>query len=204
MGEDAMPTQIVIYGAGDHGLVVAEAAELAGWRVRGLHDEQFPPNTELGRWRVVEASETDAFALALADNTARLQAAVRLAEAGIRLVTVVHPAATVSPSAHLGDGAFIGPQAVVQTNALVGMAAIVNSAATVEHHGHVQSGAHVGSAAVLGSRAHVGQRTRLGNGSVVLPGVTIGNDATIGAGSIVLHDVADGQTLIGDPARPVI
>jgi maltose O-acetyltransferase len=35
----------------------------------------------------------------------------------------------------------------------------------------------------------------------VLPGVTIGRDAIIGAGSVVTRDVPDGATVAGNPAR---
>jgi len=35
----------------------------------------------------------------------------------------------------------------------------------------------------------------------VLPGVTIGDDALIGAGSVVTRDVPAGVTVVGNPAR---
>ncbi len=42
----------------------------------------------------------------------------------------------------------------------------------------------------------------IGTGAIILPGVTIGRNAMIGAGSVVTRDVADGDTVIGNPARP--
>lgn len=41
----------------------------------------------------------------------------------------------------------------------------------------------------------------LGVGSIVLPGVTIGRGAKIGAGSVVTHDVAPYSVVAGAPAR---
>jgi maltose O-acetyltransferase len=35
----------------------------------------------------------------------------------------------------------------------------------------------------------------------VLPGVTIGDDAVIGAGSVVTRDVPAGVVVVGNPAR---
>ena len=43
----------------------------------------------------------------------------------------------------------------------------------------------------------------IGGGAVILPGVTIGEGAMVGAGAVVLHDVAPGQTVVGNPARPL-
>ena len=44
---------------------------------------------------------------------------------------------------------------------------------------------------------------RVGGGSVLLPGVTIGENALVGAGSVVTRDVPDGAIVAGNPARIV-
>lgn len=42
---------------------------------------------------------------------------------------------------------------------------------------------------------------KIGGGSVILPGVTIGENAIVGAGSVVTDDVPAGATVFGNPAR---
>ena len=44
--------------------------------------------------------------------------------------------------------------------------------------------------------------TRIGARAVIMPGVTIGEDCVVEPGSVVSHDVADGQRVAGNPARP--
>jgi acetyltransferase-like isoleucine patch superfamily enzyme len=44
---------------------------------------------------------------------------------------------------------------------------------------------------------------RVGGGSILLPGVTIGENALVGAGSVVTHDVPDFVIVAGNPARPI-
>jgi len=42
----------------------------------------------------------------------------------------------------------------------------------------------------------------IGGDAIILPGVTIGDGAVIGAGSVVTRDVGAGMTVAGNPARP--
>jgi acetyltransferase-like isoleucine patch superfamily enzyme len=41
----------------------------------------------------------------------------------------------------------------------------------------------------------------IGTGAVVIPRITIGAGATVGAGAIVIRDVEAGTTVVGNPAR---
>lgn len=49
----------------------------------------------------------------------------------------------------------------------------------------------------------LGENVWIGGGAIILPGLTIGNEAIIGAGSVVTRDVAAGMTVVGNPARLV-
>lgn len=53
----------------------------------------------------------------------------------------------------------------------------------------------------MGRPIRIGCNVWIGGGVIILPGVTIGNDAVIGAGSVVTHDVPAGATAMGNPAR---
>jgi UDP-2-acetamido-3-amino-2,3-dideoxy-glucuronate N-acetyltransferase len=50
---------------------------------------------------------------------------------------------------------------------------------------------------------HIKRGARVGGGSVLLPGVTIGRNAFVGAGSVVTKDVPDFAVVMGNPARVV-
>ncbi len=53
----------------------------------------------------------------------------------------------------------------------------------------------------FGRPVSIGRNTWIGGGAIILPGVSIGDDAVVGAGSIVTRDVPDGATVMGNPAR---
>jgi maltose O-acetyltransferase len=53
----------------------------------------------------------------------------------------------------------------------------------------------------FGRPVRIGSHVWIGGGAIILPGVTIGNDAVVGAGSAVTRDVPAGAKAVGSPAR---
>lgn len=200
---------LVIYGGGGHGLVVAEAAEAAGHHVLGLLDDAMPAAAagDLA-WPLLRHDDPQlvgaAFIVGVGDNLARRRLTQDLRYAGRTLTSVVHPSAVVSRSATLAEGVFVGPQAVVNAHAVLAEGVIVNSGAVAEHHARVGEFAHVGPRAALGGAARAGARTLVGIGAVVLPRVHVGEGCTVAAGAVVTRHVADGQTVVGVPARVLV
>jgi maltose O-acetyltransferase len=47
----------------------------------------------------------------------------------------------------------------------------------------------------------IGEDVWIGGGAILLAGITIGDGAIVGAGSVVTRDVAAGTTVVGNPAR---
>ena len=47
----------------------------------------------------------------------------------------------------------------------------------------------------------IGKNCWIGSGAVILPGVTIGDNTVIGAGSVVTRDVPSGVVAVGNPCR---
>lgn len=62
----------------------------------------------------------------------------------------------------------------------------------------VEQGAEVRRAPVV-----IGRNVWLGRGAIVLPGVTIGDHAVVGAGSVITSDVPARTLVAGNPAKPI-
>ncbi len=203
---------LLIYGAGHHGEVLAEAARLAGWSLQGFIDDRAPDAQEVMGLAVHPAADwlqtavpgqSPPLALALGDNRHRFATVEKLQSLGLELATIIHPAAFVSPSATVEPGVFVGPRAVVHVAARLGVAALVNSGAVVEHHNVLGAASHVAPGAALTGRVQLGDRAFVGAGASVIPDVNIGDDAIVGAGAVVIADVPAGATVVGSPARRV-
>jgi acetyltransferase EpsM len=181
-----------LIGGGEHARVVAEAATLAGFAVRGaLADQVDPPLTRI-------ADDADLpWIIAIGGNAVRW----RIAQTARRWATIVHPRAWISPSAVLGAGVFVGPGALVHAGARVGDHAIINSGAIVEHDAILGCACHIAPGAVLGGGVRVGDRAVVALGARVRDHRSIGDDATVGMGAVAVADVPAGATVVGVPAR---
>ena len=200
------PTPLVIYGAGGHGQVVAEAARLAGMYVLGFVDDvaQQPAGLRLPVLKPDDPQlEKAALIVAVGQNDARRQLMIKLHGQGRPLVSVVHPTAIVSSSVEVGPGSYVGAGAIINPHTAIGTGCIINSGAIVEHHCRIGEFTHVAPGVTLGGNVTVGEACLVGLGATVLPGKRIGNGATVGAGAVVTHRVAEGATVTGVPATAV-
>jgi bifunctional UDP-N-acetylglucosamine pyrophosphorylase/glucosamine-1-phosphate N-acetyltransferase len=141
--------------------------------------------------------------------------------------TTIFPFTVISGTVTIGRGCRVGPFShvrdgtVLEDGAEVGAFVEVNrshlgSNATARHLAYLGDallgpGVNIGAGAVTAnfdgkqkSRTTIGAHAMIGAGSVMVAPVTIGAGATVGANSLVSknHDVDEGQTVVGVPARP--
>lgn len=119
------------------------------------------------------------------------------------ILSVIHPTAFIAKDALVGDGCQILAMSAVCAGVSLGQAVIVNTKASVDHDCVIGDGAHIAPGATLAGEVTVGKFTFVGTGAVILPRIRIGIGAVIGAGAVVTRDVAAGETVVGNPARPI-
>ena len=78
----------------------------------------------------------------------------------------------------------------------IGDDVIVGYSTTILCHGYVHDRYQLGDVTI-------GDRVSIGANCTILPGVTIGGDAVVGAGSVVTRDVPAGEFWAGVPAKRV-
>lgn len=60
-----------------------------------------------------------------------------------------------------------------------------------------------GSGLELASPVRIGNRCWIGGSAIICPGVTIGDDCVVGAGSVVTRDIPPGVVAAGNPCRVI-
>ena len=117
----------------------------------------------------------------------------------------------------IGDNVSIGTHSVVEHHVKIADGVRIHSQAFVPEFSVLEQECWIGPGAVLTNARYprsagvkerlkgprIGRRAKIGANCTLLPGITIGENALVGAGAVVTGDVAAGIVVAGNPARPL-
>lgn len=150
------------------------------------------------------AARTDLrYLIGIGTGTVRQRIDVALRRAGLSATNAVHRHSTIGRDVEMGDGHVLCAGSVLTTNIRAGRHLHMNICAAIGHDCSIGDYVTVSPAVTISGGVTVGDRAFLGTNSVVLPGLQLGSDCTIGSGAVVTKDVAPGETVVGVPARPI-
>jgi maltose O-acetyltransferase len=103
----------------------------------------------------------------------------------------------------LGDGVFMNFNCVIldTTHITIGDLTQIGPNVQILAADHPRDPAQRRAMLEMSRPVAIGRNVWIGAGATILPGVTIGDDAIIGAASVVTRDVPAGATVAGNPAR---
>lgn len=139
----------------------------------------------------------------ISDNSARLDAIDRCHEAGLQLVSAVHPSALVLDLARIEPGCWISAGAIVGYKAELEAGAMVNNGAQVDHHCILGSCVQLDPGVVLAGHVTVRELAHIHTAATVINRIEIGRGAIVGAGAVVIRNVPPDTTVAGVPAQPI-
>ncbi len=148
------------------------------------------------------------FSIAIADSRTRARLADRCIASGASPLSLVSERALQYADASIGAGIVQCPFSTVSSEARIGRFVHLNFGVYVAHDCVIGDFVTLAPAAQCLGRVHIGEHTFVGAGAVIHQGTReqprrIGANAIIGMGAIVLEDVPDGITVVGNPARPI-
>ncbi|PZW39826.1 maltose O-acetyltransferase [Humitalea rosea] len=103
----------------------------------------------------------------------------------------------------IGAGAFLNFNCVVLdvVAVTIGAGTQIGPAVQIYTADHPRDAAIRRTGAEFGRPVHIGRHVWIGGGAIILPGVSIGDEAVVGAGSVVTRSVPAGAIVRGNPAR---
>lgn len=189
---------LYIYGAGGHGKVLSDIANLHGYDEIIFLDDEDPMHPSLSD---IGTRQDIPIAIGIASNQRREVIFQKLKSMGLKIATLIHPNAVISPGANIGQGCVIMAGVIVNTDSQIKEGVILNSGSIVEHECHVGEFAHISPGVAIARKVNIERLAHIGIGTNIIQNVTIGHDSVIGAGSVVVSDILPNSVAYGVPCK---
>lgn len=137
------------------------------------------------------------------NNQQRRRQITQILGSDLKLVSAIHPSATILPNARIAAGVWINAGVIIGYKAEVESGVIVNTGTQVDHHNVLQECCQVDPGVVTAGNVVLGQCCHIHTGAVLINRVRIGANTIVGAGAVVLEDIPPNCTAVGIPAREI-
>jgi acetyltransferase-like isoleucine patch superfamily enzyme len=156
--------------------------------------------------------------LVVGDGARILACAVVFAGSRLGSGVIVGDQACVRERCELGDGVIVGRGSLVENDTTIGARTRIQANAYVTAYTTLEEDVFIAPGVVTTNDNFMGRTeerleqmkgptvrrgARVGGGAVLLPGIEIGEEAFVGAGAVVLHDVPARAVVVGNPARQI-
>lgn len=204
-----MKQDCIIIGAGTYGQVYAEYLK-DSYTVLGFYDDN-PEiiGQEINGVKVVDKVE-EAFNLKkeiavfvpIGNNAVRVELLKEFEDKGFYIPSFIHPQAIVHSSVLLGKAVYILPGTNIMPLTSIGDYCMMSVNTVVSHHTILEQGVFLSFGVNIGASMVLEKYTYVGIGATIMTGVkSVGEKSLIGAGAVIIRDVPDGATVVGNPGR---
>lgn len=140
---------------------------------------------------------------AIGRNDHRERCVGRALGMGFQPITIVDPSVILADDVQLGEGTFVSVGSLLAPTCQVGNHVIINTMVSVGHDSVTEDFAQLSPGARISGNARLRKGCLVASNGVVAPGVEVGEFAVVGAASFALRKVPAGQTVLGNPAKPI-
>lgn len=208
---------LLIIGAGGFGRETAWLVERINannpeWKLLGFIDDN-PEMTgkELNGYKVLGTTENlkdypDAYvvcSIANAKVRKHIVESIKTKSPNRKFATLIDPTVEKSDYVSIGEGTVICMHTIISVNIEIAEHVIITSGCTIGHDAKVSDFVTFYPNATASGFTAVGECTELGTGMQVIQGISIGSSSIVGAGSVVIRDIPDKCTAVGNPAKPI-
>lgn len=122
---------------------------------------------------------------------------------GFDFPVIISPNAIINEQVNIGEGTQILDGAIINSGSKIGKQSIINTNAIIEHDCEVGDYCHVATGAILSGGVKLGDLTMVGSGAVIVQYKSIISNCLIGTGGVVINDITESGTYVGNPVRRI-
>lgn len=208
---------LIIIGASGFGREVAWLVERINkvsetWNLMGfLDDNQALQGTDVNGYKVLGTTDDAAgfpdayFVCAIGSARIREKIINKITKRRpeTKFAILIDPSVVKSDLVEIGEGSIICAHTIITVNIKIGRHVIINLDCTVGHDAVLYDFVTLYPSANISGITEIGPCSELGTGMQVIQGKRIGAYTIVGAGAVVVKDIPDASTAVGNPAKPI-
>ena len=154
----------------------------------------------LGTISSYSIEDNDVFTCAIANPQVRELVVNKLIDKGAKFINIIHKTAIIHGSVKYGEGLILCPFTSLGDSSEIGKYVVVNGYSAIGHDCIIGDNTCIMAHCDITGHTRMGHRVFIGGGVGTVPKVKIGDDAYVGAGSVVLRKVKPRTKVFGNPA----
>ncbi|CAM3323257.1 NeuD/PglB/VioB family sugar acetyltransferase [Empedobacter stercoris] len=205
-----MKEKAIIVGAGTYGQVY-EAYLKDEYQIIGFIDDDLSlRDTEINNIKVLgdfeyllnQIDKNINVFVPIGNNHVRANLLKKLMENGFNTPNFIHKNTHIHSSVKIGKCVYILPGTNIMPYTSIGDFVLISMGVNIAHHTIVDNACFFSQGSNIGASIHFKNNVFCGIASTVMTGVkTVGENSLIGAGAVIIKDIPDGATVVGNPGR---
>jgi sugar O-acyltransferase (sialic acid O-acetyltransferase NeuD family) len=118
-----------------------------------------------------------------------------------KFATLIHPNVRMSKSCVINEGSIICSNNVLTVNIEIGKHVIINLNCTIGHSSKIENYVTILPGTNISGDVNIDEYATLGTNSTIIEKKTIGKSSMIGAGTVIIKNVDDDVTVVGNPGK---
>ena len=207
---------IVIIGAGGFGREVKMLIDQINegslqYNLLGFYDDSVQKGTEVFGLEVLgsveelnQVTKPTAISIAIGSPKVKKDIKDKLSNPMLSFPRLIHPSVVLGiPSETIGIGAIICAGTIITVNITIGEFVILNLGCTVGHDTVIGNYCSFMPQSNIAGEVILGEAVYVGMGVGIINQVTVGNNVTLGAGSVVVKNISSNCLAVGIPAKVI-
>lgn len=205
--------KLFVYGAGGMGREIFELVDKINvkeqkWEICGFIDDgksgyTIEGDKIVGGYDFFEKLNEDVdVVIGIADTKIKKKIIQKLQNNSyVSFPTIIHPEANISKNCIIKKGCIVTYGCTVATNAVLDEFVFINFNSTVGHDTKIGKYTTIMPSVNVSGCCNVSEGVIFGTKATLIPGKTIGDYTTVGAGAIVFNDIQENVTVLGNPGK---